>query len=314
MKTLSSSLLLMLLIGSGCTTTQLENENLDVMDNDPMIVQVSSMARTAFDSGEIPRALVLYRRALERARAMDNSVEIGASAYNLAVCHVALEDLEEAGVLLAESERETLRAGGDAGPAVLLLAEIQRKNGEWKKALETINRLEKLDVDNQARGLAYVMRAHIACDRNLATEAEAFLSRARGYLRKNKDSGLAGEISNASGRIAMLNENWADAAIAFDREAAWMKRSSRLYEMALALDRAGTNYQKAGDAEAASDRFFRAARSLMAQDFYLDALRVIEQAVALQNGSTDAETAAAVASLFEDIQGSVEQMSRAATE
>jgi len=316
MKTITVSFLFTVLALSGCTTTSKgpQDDIPEIMDNDPMIVQVSSMARKAFDSGEIPRALVLYRRALERARAMDNAREIGGNAYNLAACMVALVDWDEATKLLVEAERETIRAGGDPGPAVLLLAKIQRQSGEWKKALQTINRLEQLEVDELTRGQAYVMRSHISCDRNNASEAEAFLDRARGFLRKNRDSGLAGEIANASGRIAELNKNWGAAAVACDREAAWMQRSTRLYEMASALERAGLNYKKAGIAEKASDRFFRAARSLMAQEYYLDALRVIERAVDLQDGKSNEDNAAAIASLFQDIQLSVEEMSQAASE
>lgn len=297
---------------SGCATASRENPVPDIRDTDPMIVQLSDTARKAFESGETATAVAMYQRALDRARAMDNSREIGRNAYNLASCLIQLEDWDDAFKLLAEAERETLRAGDDAGPVLLLGAETARRRGDVKQAEALLNRLESRAVTDLVAGQSYVMRAHLACDRGDASRAEGHLNRARGYLRKAEDAGLAGSIAEVSGRIAVMNEKWADAAAAFDREAAWMQRSERLPEMADALERAGQNYQKAGKIDAAADRFFRSSRSWMAQGNYLDALRVIEQAVAMtpEDGG-DAETMAVIAELFEDIRKSVEEKSQA---
>jgi tetratricopeptide (TPR) repeat protein len=295
---------------SGCATAPVENNVPDIKDTDPLIAQLSATARQSYDAGKISDAVVLYRRALERASAIDNSKEIGRIAANLAACLISLEEWEEASYLLVESERETLRAGEDAGPIVLLSAEIFIQQEQWKEAEATIDRLETLPVSDNIRGKAYVLRARIAAERKNAAQAEGFLNRARGYLKKEQDPGLAASISEVSGRIAMLNEKWTDAAKAFDREAAWMQKSKRLPEMAEALERAGQNYVKADDKENASDRFYRSARSLMAQGNYLDALRVIEQASQV----TDPEagpSAIAITSLFEEIRKSVEKNSRA---
>jgi len=299
---------------TGCATTPKENPVPDNQDNDPMIVQLSSTARRAFESGETASAVVMYRRALERARAMDNSREIGRNAHNLAACLLALDEYDEATGLLAEAERETIRAGDDAGPVLLLSAQTARMRRQWKNAEAAINRLEQNTNNDQIRGQAYVERAHIACARKDVSKAEGFLNRARGYLRKNEDPGLAGSIAEVSGLIAMLKEDWLEAAKSFDREAAWMQRSNRPLEIAKALEHAGQNYIKVGNIDLAADRFYRSARSLMAQGAYLDALRVIEQAVQShdQDGEENhSETAEAIARLFDDIRQSVEKNSRA---
>lgn len=301
----------------GCATSPSKNDVPEIQDTDPMIVQLSAMARKAFDDGEVPGAVVLYRRALERARAMDNSREIGRNAYNLAAALVSLEEWDEAVKLLKESERETLRAGDDAGPVLLLAANIHRLRGQWNEAEAAIDRLEKLSMTPELRGQAYVLRAHIACDRSDTARADVFLERARGFLRKQQDAGLAGEISQVSGRIDQLKGRWEEAAQSFDREAAWMQKSMRLPEMADALDRAGQNYMKAGNRVAATDRFYRSARSLMAQKNYLGALQVIEQATQSLDGEghqSDADTDAAIATLFNEIMRSVEKNSRAGTQ
>jgi len=299
---------------SGCATSTPTKDVPENQDTDPMIVELSTTARKQFEAGEIPGAVVMYRRALERARAMDNSREIGRNAYNLAATMIALEEWEEAIILLKESERETLKAGDDAGPVILLAAKINRLRDQPGEAEAAIDRLEKLPISDDIRGQAYVLRAHISCDRNDAARADAFLERARGFLRKKQDDGLAGEISQVSGRIAMIKGEWLKAASAFDREAAWMQKSARLPEMAEALERAGQNYLKAGDRVAASDRFYRSARSLMAQKNYLGALQVIEQttqSLEEEGGQTDAETEAAIANLFNEIRQSVEKNSQA---
>jgi len=313
MNKLSIVLLVVAGLFSGCATSSPNKVEPENLDTDPMIVELSTTARKAFEAGEIPGAVVMYRRALERARAMDNSREIGRNSYNLAATLITLEEWDEAVTLLKESERETIRAGDDAGPVILLAANIDRLRNQLSDAEAAIDRLEKLPISDDIRGQAYVLRAHIACDRKQADRADAFLDRARGFLRKKQDDGLAGEISRVSGRIAMLKEEWMDAALAFDREAAWMQRSVRLPEMAVALEQAGQNYLKAGDRVAATDRFYRSARSLMAQKNYLGALQVIEQTTQSleEEGQSDAETDAAIASLFNEIRQSVERNSQA---
>ena len=313
MKWMTAVSVMMLLAAGGCATTPKENKVPDIRDNDPMIVQLSTTARKAFEAGEIPNAVVMYRRALDRARAMDNAREIGRNAYNLASGLIALEEWDEIPALLQEAERETKRAGDDAGPILLLAAETQMLERNWPGAEATIDRLETMEISNDVRGQAYVLRARIACERKDAVRADAFLKRARGYLNKQPEPGLAAAISEVSGHIAMLEERWADAAKAFDRQAAWLQKSGRLPEMADALEAAGKNHLVAGDTVAASDRFYRSARSLMAQGNYLDALRVVELAVQAAGPETTDDEGAAIARLFEEIRDTVEKSSRAGT-
>lgn len=298
---------------TGCATSSPEHQDVpDIRDNDPMIVQLSATARQAFEAGETGTAITLYRRALDRARAMDNSREIGRNAYNLAACLIVLEEWDDATRLLAEAEREMLRAGENPGAVTLLAAETARRKGDLREALALIDRAETRPLSTVMKGQAYVLRAQIACDRGDAATAQGLLNRALGLRSRDQDAGLSGKIAEVSGRIAELDEQWADAGEAFDREAAAMQRTERSSEMARALERAGANYLKANRIDAAADRFYRSARSWMAQGYYLDALRVIEQAAQLEPGDqTDDETVQAIASLFEEIRRSLETQTRA---
>lgn len=292
---------------AGCATSSPKIEGPEIRDTDPMIVQLSATARQAFDAGETGTAVVMYRRALARARAMDNSTEIGRIAYNLAACMVELEEWAEAEKLLAEAEQETLRAGGQAGPILILAAETARRRGEVRQAEALLDRMETRPVSDALRGQAYVMRAELACDRNDTSRAVGFLQRARGFLGKTAEPGLAGAIAHVTGRLAELEKAWAKAGGEFDREAASLQQAGRLPEMAEALDRAGRNYLKATLPDQASDRFYRSARSWMAQGDVIQALHVIEQAVQMKpEEGGDPEVMAVIAQLFGEIRASVE--------
>jgi tetratricopeptide (TPR) repeat protein len=299
---------------TGCATSSPDRQDVpDIRDTDPMIVQLSATARQAFEAGETGTAITLYRRALDRARAMDNSREIGRNAYNLAACLIVLEEWDDASRLLAEAEREMLRAGENPGAVTLLAAETVRRQGDLREALALIDRAETRPLSTVLKGQAYVLRAQIACDRGDAATAQGHLNRAGGLDSRDPDAGLSGKIAEVSGRIAELDGEWSAAGEAFDREAAAMQRAGRNSEMARALERAGANYFKANRVDAAADRFYRSARSWMAQGYYLDALRVIEQAAQLEPGDqADDETMLAIASLFEEIRSSLETQTRAA--
>jgi len=296
----------------GCASRSPDLPSPEIQDTDPVITQLSTTARKQFDAGSVASAVSLYRRALERARAIDNSGEITGIAYNLAACLMQLGDVDGAATLLVEAEREARRSRGDAAPIILMSAQVARAQGNASAAQAALDRLEQMDIAKEMRGHAYVIRAHLACDQNNAPAAEAFMNRARGYAGKSSEPGLAGAIANANGRIAGLNKSWLEAAEAFDREADMMQRAGRPADLAVALEKAGVNYLAAERAGLAADRFYRSARSSMAQGNYLDALRVIEQAAQLKpEAAESAEIMNVIAALFEEIRQSVESQSQA---
>jgi len=296
----------------GCASRSPDLPPPDLRDTDPVITQLSATARKQFDSGAVASAVSLYRRALERARAIDNSREIAGNAYNLAACLMQLGDVDEAARLLAEAERESVRSRGDAAPVMLMAAQVARARGDRDASRAALDRLEQLNLSKEMRGQAYVIRAHLACDEGNASAAEGFMNRARGYAGKSEDPGLAGAIANATARIAVLNESWLDAAGAFDREADMMQRALRPADMAVALEKAGLNYVAAGRPALAADRYYRSARSSMAQGNYIDALRVIEQAAQLKPEDPESvEVMNVIAGLFDEIRRSVESQGQA---
>ena len=67
---------------------------------DKELSQASDLARAAFEDDATARALDLYRKALNRASAMDDAMEIGNAAYNLALCQILLGQLEQASASL----------------------------------------------------------------------------------------------------------------------------------------------------------------------------------------------------------------------
>lgn len=312
MKSSMLFLLAITMLCSSCATRSSDQAPTDLRDADPMIAQLSTTARKAFDAGEIAAAVGLYRRALDRSRAVDNSREISGNAYNLAACLMQLGGLGEAANLLVEAEREAIRSGDPSYPILLLAAQVARATNNTAGALAILDRLEQASIKDAVKGQALVIRSHLACDQGQPADAAVVLDRARSYAEKSEDAGLSGAIANAEGRIAILNQDWAQAAKAYDAEAAIMQKALRAGAMAEALENAGENYATSGNPQLAADRFYRSARSLMAQGNYLDALRVIERAAPLMpaDGSAD-ETMKVIANLFEEIRRSVEQQSQA---
>jgi tetratricopeptide (TPR) repeat protein len=303
---------LILLLATGCASAPKQPVVPDLRDTDPLIVQLSATARKAFDRGDLAAAVTLYQRALERARAMDNPREIGRNAHNLAAPLLVLDRTDEALRLLAEAERETLRAGDDAGPIRMMRARAGWQRGALRDAEATLDRLETDPITPEVRAEAYLLRAHIACDRNDPARAEAHLARARGLIPDTAEPARRGGLLQVAGRIALLRGDAASAAAAFDAEADAWGAAGRLREMADALGRAGAQHARAGDPAAAADRIYRAARSLVAQGEVVAALRVLETHVPTDQPDAthavpgDDTVDAAIAALFEDIRASVQ--------
>lgn len=101
---------------------------------DSQIEQQAKAAVEAYAEGKDDVAILRYRRALKRAWALDDPVEIGSNAYNLAACLASVGWYEAARDCLAESRAELHRAGHSEADAWLLEAKIARSQGLTEEA------------------------------------------------------------------------------------------------------------------------------------------------------------------------------------
>ncbi len=282
----------------------------DHVETDPMIVQWSSNAREAFASGYTARAEILYRQALNRAMAVDNDLEVGNNAYNLAQCHILLGRYGEAREDLFMAEQALSRAGESTVEVILTDARAAHALGQFKEAEQRLDQLREDEQPANIKVQSYILRAQIAIDKGLADHAEGHLRQARGYLGDKPTPALAASFEDARARLFELKQEPLEAGRAYDRRAYWLKSAGSYRDMAGALHEAGLAFAEAGSVEMAIDRLYRSARSYMAQDDQIRALKVIEQAVALEDpeGDPSARTREVV-KLFDDIRQTVMSVS-----
>jgi len=230
---------------------------------DKELLRNSSLARAAFDGGDIVKAVGLYEKALNRARAMDAAMEIGNAAYNLALCQFILGQLDQASASLAEAKAAFKRGGSIPADALLLEATVAQRQGRPEQALSLADEALSASPDENDRFQVALLKGTIACEQGDAVRAKSDLSEA--LKHETASSPLLAAKERLIGNILLLEKNPAQAAAAFDRAAALLQEAKRYRDMELDLRRAAEAYRQAGDAERADERLMRANRSLTAQ-------------------------------------------------
>jgi tetratricopeptide (TPR) repeat protein len=236
-------IVLALLAHVGCATSPTAPRK------DKELSRTSDLARAAFEDGATARAIDLYRKALNRARAMDDATEIGNAAYNLALCHILLGQLDQASALLAEAKAAFQRSGSNPADVLLLEATVAQRQGKLEQALSLADQVLSASPDENDLFQATLLKGTIACQQDDPARARTALAEADKH-----------HIANAA--LLAAKERLAGA---FDRAAALFQKAKHYRDMALTLRRAGEAYREAGDTQRAEDRLFRAQRSLAAQ-------------------------------------------------
>jgi tetratricopeptide (TPR) repeat protein len=257
MRRLFIALILLTLVG--CFTSPTST----VPPKDKELSRTGNLARAAFDEGATAKANDLYRKALNRARAMDDATEIGNAAYNLALCHIILGQLDQASASLAEAEIAFKRSGSNPADVLLLEATVAQRQGKLKQALSLADQvLLALPDENHCFQVA-LLKGTIACEQDDPVHARTSLVEADKHHITNAP--LLAARERLAGNILLLEKNPAEAAAAFDRAAALFQEAKHYHDMALTLQRAGEAYREAGERQLAEDRLSRAKCSLAAQ-------------------------------------------------
>jgi tetratricopeptide (TPR) repeat protein len=255
----SSFIVLTLLTLVGCATSPTST----VPPEDKELSQTSNLARAAFEDGATAKAIDLYGKALNRARAMDDATEIGNAAYNLALCHILLGQLDQASASLAEAKAAFKRSGGNPADVLLLEATVAQRQGKLEQALSLADLVLSASSDESHRFQAALLKGTVACQQDDPARARTALAEADKHHVAN--AALLAARERLAGNIFLLERNPAEAAAAFDRAAALFQKAEHYRDMALTLRLAGDAYREAGDTQRGQDRLFRAQRSLAAQ-------------------------------------------------
>ena len=280
---------------------------------DPELSRVAGVARLSFEQGSLEQSARLYARALRMARKTDDAREIGSNAYNLAACLAELGRYPEALGFLEEARGEFARAERSQADLLLLEARIALLSGQFSDALaiaeQVLPAAAKGNVPSY-RVQVMLLRADVALARGAAEVARVELDDAKKDLQKQRDALLNAQAAGVEGRVLLATGAPADAAKMFDRQAGLLKSDARFREMALTLARAGEAYQQAEAFTKAGDRFYRAARSLYAQGDQLEALKMIQAALAAAEKSGDEKFLKRIATLFEEVRHRVESVKK----
>lgn len=298
-----------LLAGAGCASPR------PARPRDPDLENYAATARQAFRQGAFDRAENLYRRALARARAADDPLEIGNNAYNVAACLLAQGRPGAARPFLREARAELEHAGETTAEVLLLDAEAARAIGQPEEARSLLAEA-RAQVRERDRALALqvaLLEARLACDRGDPAAAERLLNSMEKTLKRETDPLLRARWAAVRARIAGLEGQPAVAAESLDEEAnGYRAAGGRARELAEALRRAGEAWREAGHLPEAADRFYRAARSLFAQGNSLEALKCLEPAVACAREAQAADLFRQIEALFQEIDRKIAEEKTAA--
>jgi len=273
---------------------------------DAALVQLTKSAVQAFDIGAFDRAARFYELALDRAREIDDGIEIAKNASNLAACKIKLGKLDEAEPLLAEAKTEFIKWRSDSTGVTLLQAQVAKARGDTAGAaalLEDV--LQWGGAKPEARLQAWIMKTDIACDASNRDGASAGLKKVQSLSDSVSDKSLRGGAARVTGRVELLKGNAAQAAAEFDRETSYLQAAHRYREMADALNRAAAAWLEAGGTQQAADRYYRAARSAYAQGDLVEALKSIDLAMSAAQKAGDKNLAGGIAALMSEISAAV---------
>lgn len=250
---------LTLLVLVGCATSPTST----APRKDKELSRAGDLARAAFEDGATAKAVDLYRKALNRAHAMDDAAAIGNAAYNLALCHIILGQLDQASASLAEAKAAFTRSASNPADVVLLEATVAQRQGKLEQALSLADQVLSASPNENDLFQATLLKGTIACEQNDPALARTALVEAdRHHITT---APLLAARERLAGNIFLLENNPAEAAAAFDRAAALFQKAEHYRDMAITLRRAGEAYQEAGNVRQAEDRLSRAQRSLAAQ-------------------------------------------------
>ena len=262
-------------------------------------VSQSTTGRGAYGRGDFRRAADAYGRAEERAKALDDADALAVAAVNRAVCLLAdgkaaeaLAGVDEALAdgRVSENHRAELRVAGARASLAL---------GKPEDALSQVDEALKLEPPAELRAQALLAQSAARLAKGEPAAAEKALS--AGFSAKEWSGlpeALRAEKAARRAEIAAAENRASEAAGLHDEAAALWRAAGRLPEMARALAAAGRQEKSSGNLPAACDCFYRAARSLWAQNLRPEAVRVLEEGVACAEELKDEATGKRMAELF----------------
>ncbi len=277
---------------------------------DVELINAATAAGESFSRAAYEAAARQYLRALQRARLVDHAPSICNQAYNLALCQLVLGRPAAARELLGEAEWAGTRAGEPLADVLLLQARLAVQQADAarptsvataKAAIAAVTSDPRAQAGSAHQCHAALLAAEFAAQRGLLAEAMAELLKARDLAGPTPAPALTAALARVNGQLLLMQHQPAAAATECDREVDVYRELRRYADLVRALQRAGDAWRQAGDATAAADHYYRAARSLQSLGHLADAQTAAATAQSLVNASTPAALSAAIAALLDEL-------------
>ena len=232
---------------------------------DAVATQASSAARLAYEKGYFGQAQKLYRRALTRARAINDAKLAADAAYNLAMSEIGLGHYEAADQLLRQAYYDADRASSNTADIQLLRAKVAYLRMRLPEALVLVDEVADSKAAQSLHLQAMILRGQIFCETGDPDAAKSELRAVEklvAFSNTDLTPAISADLAKLEGTISRLEGKMDIAARYFDAEAKRLRIAHRYRDMGYALARAAEAYRAAGRPALAADRFFLAARSL----------------------------------------------------
>lgn len=264
--------------------------------------------RGCYERGDFRRGADAFGRAQERARALDDAEALAVASANRAVC---LQQVGQAAEALAGVEEALADARVSSARQLELQvvgARAELALGQPDNARMRAAGVLKSNPPPLLRAQALLVQGGADLAQMEAAAAERTLTRLSPAVWRSLPASLRAERAELEARTAAMLES-PDGAWAWHEEAAQLwQDAGRLPDMARALAEAGRQAWAAGASAAASDRFWRAARSLWAQGLCAEAAQVLEEGVACAAAFKDEAAGQRLADLLVTFQSKTRPM------
>lgn len=254
---------------------------------DPDIRGMSEAARSAYNSGQVGRAAELYRSALERARLTDSRGEVARTAYNLALCRLAMGRADDARQLLVQAEALLPGDSEEAARVTMAFAEAAAAMERFDEAAAAVRRITSGKADGETEVQAHLLLAEMARRSGDQAACASECERAASGLAKSANPFLHARSDAIDAWLASKAGRHVEAGRELESQAGWLGRGGRYAAMAGVLAEAAEAFEAGGELVPAADCRLRAVQSMVAQGDKASAVALLRRTVEFTRKSGD---------------------------
>lgn len=255
----------------GCSTTS-------VCRYDGELRALTEAGKAAFEQGGVAKAATLYEQAYRRGMLIDESLEAGRSAYNAALCHLAMHELADATKLLGEARRLLVSDTKAMTQVDMAEAEVEWRGGNRKAAGDLARRVLAGVASAPLRCQAAVLLAEMALVNQDQVGALSWYKVARTTGSDKIVPILAARREGVGAQLIHDGLRNGDEGGQYLLQARYCRDGGAYGDMAVALMKAGNAFKEADRFPEAFAAYERAVNSFVASGDKVSAATAVVQA------------------------------------